>query len=310
MKKVLVTGGRGLIGSAFGPIQNVSDEIVLVGRDNYDLTKEVEVEKMFRDIAPDQVVHTAARVGGIGMNLATPIQQYYDNIMMNTLVLQKAFEHGVKKFIAFSSACAFPATAPLLSESILHDGPPYPAHGSYAYAKRMVEIQASTIRNQTGLNFCTLIPGNIFGERDNFDLEYGHVVPSLIHRCFLARKAGVPFEVWGDGSAQREFLYAGDVVDICMRLLKLEILPERLIVAGEMSVPISRIVEIITEKMRYSNIKWLTDKPNGQPFRRSSQEVFREYFPEFSFVSLEHALEKTIAWFENSYPEVRTCPPL
>ena len=307
MKRILITGGNGLMGSAFRKLLGDIPNVTLVGRDDYDLTRESEVVQMYGDTRPQYVIHAAARVGGIGRNLDDPVEQFYDNIMMNTLVLHQAFLHDVEKLIAFSSSCAFPAEAAVLEEGILHDGLPFAAHGSYAHAKRMVEVQASTLRERSGRSYCTIIPGNIYGEEDNFDLEHGHVVPALIHRCYLARSAGKDFEVWGDGSASREFLYAEDVARICLELMQFDILPGRLIVAAEKSYKIREIVDIICEKMQYQNIRWLTHKPNGQSFRKSSLKLFREYFPEFTFTDIEDGLERTISWFDAHYPRIRMC---
>lgn len=306
MGRILVTGGNGLVGSALRKIVGDSDNVIFTGQADYNLTNHEAVKKMFKEVQPDMVIHSAARVGGIGRNLADPVEQFYDNIMMNTLVIHHAAANSVRKLIAFSSACAFPGDAEILSEDILHEGPPFPAHEFYAYSKRMVDVQIRSLRLAEGKQYCTIIPGNIFGENDNFDLENGHVVPSLIHRCYLARKTSAPFEIWGDGSARREFLYASDVAQICLDILRLEKIPDRLIIAGERAFQIREIVKIICKIMNYDNVRWLVDKPNGQPFRNSNLDRFKGSFPDFEFTDVEKALRMTINWFCAEYPRIRT----
>ena len=159
MNRVLVTGGRGLVGSAVRALEREYPQLEFIysGHRNHDLTKESEVRRLFDQHKPDYVIHTAARVGGIGRNLSTPAEQYYCNILMNSYVIHYAHLYGVKKLLAFSSVCAFPAGAESLSEDALHDGEPYPAHHSYAYSKRMVDVQIGAYKKQHGVNYLSLI---------------------------------------------------------------------------------------------------------------------------------------------------------
>ena len=309
IKTVLVTGARGLVGSA---ISDLTEEyshynFVFSGHKDHDLTKEEEVKQLFEETKPDYVIHAAARVGGIGRNLATPAQQYYCNILMNSFVIHYAHLYGVEKLLAFSSVCAFPAGAKVLHEDILHDGEPYPAHYSYAYSKRMVDVQIYAYKQQYNANFCSVIPGNIFGENDNFNLENGHVVPSLVHKCYVAKKNGKPLEVWGDGSPYREFLYAKDVARACIQLLESQMeLPRRLIVSGHEEIQIKDLVQLVCDAYDYHNIKWLSDKPNGQLRRPTNKEVFNNILPDFVYTGLREAMKNTVMWFEQNYPKVRT----
>jgi len=306
-KKVLVTGSGGLVGSAIQTLAKEYPQYEFVGTTHQecDLTIEKEVAALFDDVKPDYVIHTAARVGGIGRNLNSAPLQYYSNILMNAHVIYHANRVKVSKLLAFSSVCAFPAKAKLLYEGLLHDGPPFPAHGAYAYAKRMVDVQIQAYREKDGANYCSVIPGNIFGECDNFDLEDGHVVPSLIHRCHNAKRLNVPFEVWGTGKAKREFLYAEDVGRACIELLGKEVLPPRIIVSSPHEIRIKDMVEKIAAIFDYNNIEWLTDKPDGQLSRPTNKILFNSVLPSFKFTSIDEALEKTIKWFVDNYPAVR-----
>ena len=191
-KTILVTGANGLVGSAIKNLEESYSQynFVYSGHKDHELTNEQDVKALFESTKPDYVIHTAARVGGIGRNLSTPADQYYCNILMNSFVIHYAHLHNVEKLLAFSSVCAFPAGAESLHENILHDGEPYPAHYSYAYSKRMVDVQIGAYKKQHNVNYCSVIPGNIFGENDNFNLDDGHVVPSLIHKCYLAKQEG------------------------------------------------------------------------------------------------------------------------
>ena len=308
MDKVLVTGGRGLVGSAIKSLTSEYPDLQFLfsARADHDLTNIDHVERLFDTVRPDYVIHTAARVGGIGRNLSSPAQQYYDNILMNSYIIHYAHEYDVEKLLAFSSVCAFPAGAETLSEDILHDGEPYPAHYSYAYSKRMVDVQIGAYKQQYGVNYCSVIPGNIFGESDNFNLEDGHVVPSLVHKCLIAKQNGTPLDVWGDGSPYREFLYAKDVATACIELLQTSgKLPQRVIVSGEQETQIKDLVNLVCDTFDYHNVNWLTDKPNGQIRRPTSKSVFKEVLPNFEYTDLKIAMKNTVEWFQEHYPNVR-----
>jgi GDP-L-fucose synthase len=305
--KILVTGGDGLVGSALRRLtKDYSEhEFVFTTRATHDLTKENDVLELFEETNPDYVIHTAARVGGIGRNLNSPAEQFYNNILMNTFVIHYAHIHDVKKLIAFSSVCAFPADEPIFKEKNLQNGLPYPAHGAYAYSKRMVDIQIEAYNKQYDLNYCSVIPANIFGEGDNYNLEDGHVVPSLIHKCYVAKQNNTALEVWGDGSPMREFLYSDDVARACIELLEKDKLPQKIIISGEHELEINQLVKKICNIFDYHDVKWLIDKPNGQLRRPCDKTIFNKVLDNFKFTNINKALENSITWFQENYPEVR-----
>jgi len=307
-KTVLITGANGLVGSA---IKNLEEfyphyDFVYSRHKDHELTNEQDVKKLFESTKPNYVIHTAARVGGIGRNLSTPADQYYCNILMNSFMIHYAHLYNVEKLLAFSSVCAFPAGAESLHEDILHDGEPYPAHYSYAYSKRMVDVQIGAYKKQHNVNYCSVIPGNIFGENDNFNLDDGHVVPSLIHKCYLAKQEGKSLKVWGDGSPYREFLYAEDVGRACLELLgKKGELPQRVIVSGQKETQIMDLVTMVLRAFDHHIVEWQTDKPNGQLRRPTNKSVFKAVLPDFKYTDLKEAIQQTADWFIDNYPNVR-----
>lgn len=303
--KIMVTGGEGLVGSSLKRLgEETQHQIVTVSRKDADLTDRNQVNSLFKKHRPDYVIHAAARVGGIGRNLETPANQFTENILMNTHVIDAAYQHGVKKLIAYSSVCAFPSDLNVLSENKLQDGPPYPAHGAYAYSKRMVDVQIEAYRKQYGVQYCSIIPGNIFGENDNFNLKDGHVVPSLIHKAYLAKKNGTPLSVWGDGTPLREFIYVDDLSRVCLSLLDIDNIPQKLLVSGT-EFSIKQIVELVAKFSGVEKIEWDSSKPNGQLRRPTDKTLFKQYFPDSITTSVELSIEKTVNWFFENYESAR-----
>jgi len=314
VKKILITGASGLVGSRVAKLAKsyVTEEMVCCPDSQvYDLTVEQHVKTLFNRFhnpgSPlDTVVHCAARVGGIGRNLNSPYRQYTSNVLMNTNIIEQAAINGIKNLIAFSSVCAFPAKAEVIKEDVLHDGEPFPAHRAYAYAKRMVDIQIEALMKeypQFNYNYCSVIPGNIFGPDDNFDLENGHVVPSLIRKAHRAAELGQPLVVWGTGEAVREFIYSEDIAKACIRLLLRGKMPQRILVSGK-AFKIKEIAEIIAE---FFNIKLEFDssKPDGQMVRITDKEVFNRTLPGFEYTDIKESLQSTIRWYCDNFPRVR-----
>ena len=265
MKKILVTGERGLLGSSIKRIcRSYNYEFVFVGKEDYNLMDLPSIKQMFLDIKPNYLIHTAASVEGIGLNLKHPSSQFYNNIIMNTNVIHESLMSGVEKLINFSSICAFPADATLLSEETLHNGKPYPAHFGYAHAKRTADIQIEIYRKEYGVDYCSILPVNIFGKNDNYNLETSHVIPSLIHKCYLAKKNNTKFQVWGDGTPRREFIYSDDLARICLDMLSLKAMPQIVLASNSQEISIREVVGKICSIFNYYDVEWLLDKPNGQ----------------------------------------------
>lgn len=278
-----------------------------IGSKDCDLTNWTAVNAFFEKHKPKEVIHCAAKVGGIWGNMHYKGDFFRENILMNTYIIEAARLHGVERLVAFLSTCVFPDKVEYpLSENKIHLGPPHTSNDAYAYAKRMTDVQIRAYREQYGLNYVSVIPTNIYGKNDLFDLENGHVVPSLIHRCFLAREQGKDLEVWGTGTPLREFIYAEDVAKLSEWALEHYNEAEPIIFSTSEETSIKNLVEMVAELLRFKGkIIWLSDKPDGQFRKPSDNSKLRKYLPDFQYTPLYEGLKKTIEWFEGNYPNVR-----
>lgn len=306
--KILVTGSNGLAGNGIRRASESSnDDFIFTTRADADLTDWLETWHMIGDYKPDCVINTSARVGGIGGNQAMHADFLYDNLLINANVLKACAKHNVSKAIAFSSVCVFPDDLSLLKEENMHNGPVYDGNFAYGYAKRMVDVHITALKKQYGVeNYCSVIPGNIFGPNDMFSLEYGHVVPSLIHKMFLSIQSGEPLIVWGDGRSLREFMYIDDLAELILQMISLDKIPQRVIISGRQQHSIREIVTILSCIAQHDNIVWDDTKPNGQRSRPTSKEVIDGLFPDFQYTDIYTGLAKTWDWFCDTYPEIRS----
>lgn len=313
MKRVLVTGGNGLVGNALyrkcldQRWHNASIEFIYVTRSDGDLTKEEDVKRIFEKFQPHYVIHTAAKVGGIGGNMAGHADYFYQNSLINSLMIHYSHLHKVEKLLAFSSVCVFPDDVVMLREDIMHNGPPFAGNFAYAYAKRMVDVQIRAYKDQYGhSNWCSIIPGNIYGINDYYNVQQGHVIPSLCHKILNAKKDHTDLKIWGDGKSLREFLFADDLAEILIRLLNSNSIPERLIVSGYEQHSIRDMVSILTQAADFKGeVIYETEKPNGQRNRQSNLALLKSTFPDFVPTPLEIGLGIAYNWFEKNYPNVR-----
>lgn len=311
MKKVLITGHGGMAASALEDLSTLYSqyEFVYASHKNYDLRDKNAVADLFLQTRPDYVVHTAARVGGILRNIKEPYDLFYDNILLNTLTIDAALKTGVEKFIGFCSVCIFPDDGQELKEENISNGAPYHANASYAYAKRNICYQIEALKKQYGdkvRNYGWVAPGNIYYFRgDNFNLENSHVLPGLIHRFYLAKRDKTGLNLFGDGSARREFLWMGDAAKCILDLLSLEQLPEGILLCGNEEHSIADIVNMLVEITEFDGeIVW-GGQYGGQAKRPSSKTLFNSFFPDFQYTPLKEGLEKTWKWFCENYPNVR-----
>jgi len=296
MKKLLVTGGNGLVGSAIKADYKI-------GREEFDLINFEQTQKMFEKYKPTDVIHCAGKVGGLGGNINYKGQYFYDNIMMNTNVIESARQNGVKKLVAFLSTCIFPDNIdyPLI-ESKIHLGEPHNSNYPYAYAKRMADIQIRSYREQYGLNYVSVIPTNIYGPNDNFSLTHGHVMPMLMHKLYLAQKNNTDFTVWGSGKPLREFIYSKDVAKLSEWTVNNYNESEPIIFSTSNEISIMDLVDLLVSEFNFKG-KVIFDgtKPDGQFRKPSDNTKLKSYLPNFKFTSIENGIKETVKWFIENY---------
>jgi len=297
-KKILVTGGTGLVGKA---LQDVIPGASFMSSSDYDLRDSKQTYDMFNDYQPQAVIHLAGKVGGLKANSEFLGDFFEENILINTNVLLAAKEFGVQNLVSFLSTCIFPAEAeyPLFAE-MLHEGEPHHTNFAYAYAKRMLEVQSRAYKQQHGLKYNCVTPTNIYGKHDNFNLESSHVVPALIHKCYIALVEDTPFVVWGSGEPLREFIYAPDVAKLAVWALDH---PEHsnMILSPGQEVSIKELVLEIVEAMNFDGeVIFDETKPDGQ-FRKPTSSTLKSVLPDFKFTPLEEGITETVNWFVKEY---------
>jgi GDP-L-fucose synthase len=299
--KLLVTGGTGLVGSA------IKDVDFRLNSADADLRRVDQCNNIFNEKKPTHVIHCAARVGGLGGNMNAKGEFYYDNIMMNTNVIEACRKYNVEKLICFLSTCVFPddATYPL-TEEMIHLGEPHSSNFGYAYAKRMADVQIRAYSEQYGLKYLSVIPCGVYGINDNFNIKNGHVIPSLIHKCHIAKHTNTDFEVWGSGRPLREFLYSKDIGKICNYLIENHSGTDPIILTSGLEYSIRDIVSLIVNAMEFKgNVKWLDDKPDGQYRKPASNKRLLSIMPDFEFTPIEVGIKETVDWFNKNYGEAR-----
>ena len=301
MKRILVTGGNGLVGSQF-----VGEQYVYFSSKDCDLRNVTQTENLFKDDW-DAIIHCAAKVGGLGGNMNFKGEFFYDNIMMNTNVIESARKFGVKNLVAFLSTCIFPAEVEYpLTEKKIQLGPPHTSNDAYAYAKRMADVQIRAYREQYGLNYKCVIPTNIYGPHDNFDIENGHVVPSLIHKCYIAKRDNTDLVVWGTGNPLREFIFSQNIGSLTQRILDEYEGAGPIILSTSEEISIRELVETIAKAMDYrGKIIFDSTKPDGQYRKPTSNRKLMSFLPKYKFTSLENGINRTVDWFVNNYRSCR-----
>jgi GDP-L-fucose synthase len=298
--RVLVTGGGGFVGSHLVERLGAQGHDVLAARRrDYDLTRFDDAERLFRDAGPELVFHLAAEVGGIGANRANPGRYWYANLMMGAHVLEQSRLTGVRKLVVAGTVCAYPKYTPVpFREDDLWSGYPEETNAPYGVAKKSILVGAQAYREQYGLDAIYLLPANLYGPRDTFDLETSHVIPALIRKMLESTEEVV---LWGDGSPTREFLYAEDCVD------GLVLAAERYDGAAPVNLgtgvetSIRGLAETIAELTGFKGeLRWDTSMPNGQPRRQLDASRARELFGFEARTPLRDGLARTIDWYRSS----------
>jgi len=301
-KRVVVTGGGGFLGShVVSRLQEMACEEVSVPRSkDYDLRKSEAIERLYQETRPDLVLHLAAVVGGIGANKDHPGSFFYDNLMMGVELMEQARQVGLAKFVAVGTICAYPKFTPVpFKEDDLWDGYPEETNAPYGLAKKMLLVQAQAYRQEYGFNAVYLLPVNLYGPGDNFDLETSHVIPAMIRKFAIAKERGAESVVlWGDGSPTREFLYVEDAADgILMAAERYNSSDPVNIGTGE-EISIRDLAEKTKILTGYEGrIDWDVTRPNGQPRRQLDVNRARDLFGFSAQVDLGEGLGRTVEWF-------------
>jgi GDP-L-fucose synthase len=308
-RRVCVTGGAGFLGSFVQQVlrDRGASEIFVPLIEEYDLTRPEDLERMLENAKPDVIIHLAALAGGIGANRARPAEFFYKNLMMGVPLMHAAWERGVEKFVAIGTICAYPKFTPIpFKEENLWGGYPEETNAPYGLAKKMLLVQAQAYREQYGFNAIYLLPVNLYGPRDNFNLETSHVIPALIRKMIEAQQRGEKQVVlWGDGSPTREFFYAGDAAMGIVLAAERYNGSEPVNLGSGMEISIKDLAELIAKLTGFEGkIVWDTSKPNGQPRRALDVTRAKEYFGFKAQMLFEEGLRRTIAWFKENQANI------
>lgn len=309
-KRVIVTGGAGFLGSFIVERLRAAGtgEVIIPRRREYDLREKEAIRQLLSDTthnnrAVDMVIHLAANVGGIGANRLHPAEFFYDNLMMGVQLIHESWKAGVGKFVATGTICAYPKFTPVpFCEEELWNGYPEETNAPYGLAKKMMLVQSQAYRQQYGYNSIFLLPVNLYGPRDNFDLESSHVIPAMIRKCVLARDSSAEeIVLWGDGTPSREFLYVEDAAEGLLLAAERYDGSEPVNLGSGVEITIRALAEAICRQTGFKGrIVWDADKPNGQPRRCLDTQKARALFGFSARTSFEDGVARTVRWFEQN----------
>jgi GDP-L-fucose synthase len=306
-RRIMLTGGSGFLGAKVRDRLEAAGaaDVSIVRRTDYDLTDAAAVAQAYEDMRPDTVVHLAAEVGGIGANRDNPGRYFYANMAMGLHLVEEARRRETGKFVQVGTVCAYPKHTPVpFHEEDLWNGYPEETNAPYGVAKKALLVMLQAYREQYGLNGVYLLPVNLYGPGDNFDLQSSHVIPALIRKCEEARVAGEGVvECWGTGSASREFLYVDDCADAIVAATERYDGPEPVNVGASSEITIKDLTELIAQVTGFDGrLAWDPTKPDGQPRRALDTTRAREWFGFQASTSLEDGLRRTVEWYRAEGP--------
>lgn len=312
--KILVTGGTGLVGKAIQELISTDGkstdgkstdniEWVFVGSIDADLSSESESRKLFETVKPTKVIHLAAVVGGLYKNMENNVDFYQENSIINQNVLSLSHEFGVEKVVSCLSTCIFPNKVNYpIDETMLHYGPPHESNNGYAYSKRMIDVMNNLYNKQYRCNFTSVIPTNVYGPNDNFDINSGHVIPALIHKCYLAKRDNTPFIIAGSGIALRQFIYVKDLARLIVWAMCEYEETTPLILSPSEEVTILHAAMCIADATKFTGeIVFDTSKSDGQYKKTASNKKLSSHLPNFDFVKFDEGIRETVEWFTVNY---------
>lgn len=300
-KRIVITGGNGFLGSHVCDLllkKNISP--IIIRSNHYDLTQENSVKRMYDQIKPDVVIHLAAVVGGIGINQKKPGSFYYKNLMMGALLIEYGRINNIEKFVSIGTICSYPKFTPVpFKEEDIWNGYPEETNAPYGLAKKMMLVQLQAYRKEFGFNGIHILPVNLYGPRDNFNLDSSHVIPAIIKKCIDARNNNVNSIVcWGSGLVTREFMYVEDAVRGIILATENYDSEEPVNLGTQSEISIKHLVELIAKLTNYKgSIIWDDKYPDGQPRRCLNTDRAKSFGFEAS-TSLENGLKQTIDWYE------------
>jgi GDP-L-fucose synthase len=303
-KRIVVTGGAGFLGRAVCErLRGLgAAEVLVPRRAEFDLTDAVQVQRMYERMRPQVVVHLAAEVGGIGANMANPGRYFYANMAMALHLIEGARVHGIEKFVQAGTICAYPKFTPVpFKEEDLWNGYPEETNAPYGIAKKAAMVMLDGYRRQYGLKSAYVLPVNLYGPWDNFDLHTSHVIPALIRKCIEAQRAGLDhITCWGTGAASREFLFVDDAADAFVRAAEVMEAPEPMNLGTGSEISIRDLVTLIARLCGFNGeIRWDASKPDGQPRRCLDTQRAAQRLGWRAKVGFEEGLRRTIEWFRS-----------
>ena len=305
-KRIVVSGGAGFLGSfVVEKLRELGCKDIFIPRSkNYNLVEMEAIKRLYKDTKPDIVIHLAANVGGIGANRNNPGKFFYENLMMGVQMMEQGRLSEIEKFVTIATICSYPKFTPApFKEEDLWNGYPEETNAAYGLAKKMLLVQSQAYRQQYGFNSICLFPVNLYGPKDNFDLETSHVIPALVKKCLDALKAGKnQIEVWGTGKPTREFLYVEDCAEAIIQAAEKYNRSEPVNIGTGFEISIKDLVGLICRLTGFEGkIIWDNTKPDGQPRRCLDT---RRAFKEFGFkakTDFENGLYRTIEWYKETY---------
>jgi dTDP-glucose 4,6-dehydratase/GDP-L-fucose synthase len=301
-----VTGGAGFLGSHLvEDLESRSDSVdIFVPRsDDYDLREKTDIKRAFEDSQADVVIHLAATVGGIGANRENPGRYFYDNAVMGIELMEQARQFDVEKFTILGTICAYPKHTPIpFKEENLFDGYPEETNAPYGIAKKALLTQSQAYRKQWGFNSICLLPVNLYGPRDDFDLETSHVIPAIIRKCIEARERGDnAITAWGTGEPTREFLYVKDAAEGILNATERYDSSDPVNLGSGEEISIRKLVDVIVEETGFGgDVEWDTSKPDGQPRRKLDTSRAKQRFDWEASTNFREGLREAIGWYENN----------